>query len=142
MADNVAITAGSGTTISTEELTTLNGAGVSAQHAQRVLVGSRTADGTVVDWQPIVTAATLTNVNDTATSTTLAASNAARKGLLIFNDSTQALYVKYGATASATSFTVKIDPGGYWEMPTPIYSGVVDGVWAADASGAARITEL
>lgn len=49
MADNVAITAGSGTTVSTEEITTLNGGAVSAQHAQRVIIAERTGDGTAVD---------------------------------------------------------------------------------------------
>jgi len=49
MADNVPITAGSGTTISTEEVTTLNGGSVSAQHLQRVANAIRTADGTAVD---------------------------------------------------------------------------------------------
>lgn len=49
MADNVAITAGSGTTISTEEITTLNGGAVSAQHLQRIAAAIRTADGTAVD---------------------------------------------------------------------------------------------
>ncbi len=53
MADNVTLpTTGVGTAtpvISTEEVTTLNGAGVSAQHVQRVLAASRTADGTAVD---------------------------------------------------------------------------------------------
>jgi hypothetical protein len=49
MADNVAITAGSGTTVSTEEITTLNGGGVSAQHIQRVASAIRTADGTAID---------------------------------------------------------------------------------------------
>ncbi len=49
MADNVAITAGSGTTISTEEVTTLNGGAVSAQHIQRIVPATRTADGTAID---------------------------------------------------------------------------------------------
>jgi hypothetical protein len=49
MADNVAITAGSGTTVSTEEVTTLNGGAVSAQHVQRIAAAVRTADGTAVD---------------------------------------------------------------------------------------------
>lgn len=56
MADNVTIPAtGSGTAtplISTEEATTLNGAGVSAQHVQRVILAIRTADGVVVDVTP------------------------------------------------------------------------------------------
>jgi len=49
MADNIAITPGSGATVSTEEITTLNGGGVSAQHVQRVLLTARTADGVAVD---------------------------------------------------------------------------------------------
>lgn len=95
----------------------------------------------IIRQQKIATA-TLTNVNDTASSTSLLASTAGRLGATIFNDSTSSLYVKYGATASATSFTVKLDPGAYWEMPMPIYTGAIDGIWSADASGAARITEF
>src|SRR5512139_2042836 len=49
MADNVAITAGSGTTVSTEEVTTLNGGAVSAQHLQRTATAIVTADGTAID---------------------------------------------------------------------------------------------
>src|SRR5215207_460670 len=49
MADNVPITAGSGTTVSTEEVTTLNGGAVSAQHLQRGAAALRTADGVAVD---------------------------------------------------------------------------------------------
>lgn len=86
--------------------------------------------------------ATLANVNDSASNATLAAANASRIGLLVFNDSTSDLYLKYGATATASSFTVKIPAAGYWEMPTPVYKGIVDGIWSADASGAARVTEL
>src|SRR5512139_2260611 len=49
MADNVTITAGTGTTVSTEEVTTLNGAGVSAQHLQRTANAIVTSDGTAID---------------------------------------------------------------------------------------------
>lgn len=86
--------------------------------------------------------ATLSNINDTASSTSLLASTATRKGVMVTNDSTSDLYLKYGATASATSFTVKIAAGGYWEMPEPIFTGALDGIWSADSTGAARITEL
>jgi hypothetical protein len=89
------------------------------------------------------TAATLTNVSDTDSSTTLSAANGGRKGWNVFNDSDQALYVKFGATASATSFTVKVGPGAYYEMPAGVvYRGAIDGIWAANSTGAARITEL
>lgn len=49
MADNVTVTQGTGTTISTEEVTTLNGGAVSAQHLQRVAAAIRTADGVAAD---------------------------------------------------------------------------------------------
>jgi hypothetical protein len=90
----------------------------------------------------VVDEATLSNVSDAATSAPLVEANSSRKGLLVFNDSDQALYLKYGDNASSTSFTVKIAAGGYWEMPKPIYRGRIAGVWAANSSGAARVTEL
>jgi len=90
---------------------------------------------------PTVTAATLANVSGSATSVTLFASNANAKGRMVFNDSTAALYLKFGATASTSSFTVQIAAGGHYEFPGPLYTGVVDGIWAA-ANGAARTTEV
>lgn len=86
------------------------------------------------------TTATLANVISSVTSVTLQASNVNRKGLAIFNDSAAVLYVKFGATASTTSYTVQIGAGGYYELPQPCYTGVVDGIWAS-ANGNARITE-
>lgn len=87
--------------------------------------------------------ATLTNVNDTASSTTLLSSNSSRVGATFFNDSTSILYLKCGATASTTSFTTQIQPSGYYELPGPaIYTGVIDGIWSADSTGAVRITEF
>lgn len=85
--------------------------------------------------------ATLTNVNDTNVSTTLLASNSSRLGATIHNDSTAILYVKFGTTASTTSYTVKMVADSYYEVPYG-YTGRIDGVWASDASGAARITEM
>jgi hypothetical protein len=49
MPDNIAVTPGTGATVSTEEITTLNGGAVSAQHAQRVILSIRTADGVASD---------------------------------------------------------------------------------------------
>jgi hypothetical protein len=85
---------------------------------------------------------TLTNTDDSASSATLIASNAGRLHAKCFNDSPQVLYINYGATASATAFTEKVEPGGSWMMELPIYTGAINGIWAADASGAARCTEL
>lgn len=88
-----------------------------------------------------VSLASLSNVTSSATTVSLLASNASRKKALFFNDSTSALYIKYGATASTSSFTVKLLAGGYFEMPSPVYTGAIDGIWDS-ANGAVRITEL
>lgn len=84
--------------------------------------------------------ATLSNVNDAATSATLLSAAATRLKFVIYNDSTVDLYVKYGTTASATSFTYLVPAGATLEEWH--YNGRVDGIWASDASGAARITEI
>ena len=65
-------------------------------------------------------------------------------GRTIVNESTAALYVKFGATASATSYTVALEgaaeaPYAYYEFPQPVYAGPVDGIWAS-ANGNARVT--
>lgn len=85
--------------------------------------------------------ATLANVAGSASSVTLLAANLDRRGAIIVNDSSAILYVKFGATASATSFSYKLNPGATLEFPAPIYQGIVDGIWAS-AAGAARTTEI
>jgi hypothetical protein len=89
---------------------------------------------------PKVTSATLENVASSATNVTLFDSNAAAKGRMIHNDSTAVLYVKFGATATSSSYTVKMASDSYYEFPEPVYTGIVDGIWAS-ANGAARCTE-
>ena len=86
------------------------------------------------------TDATLTNVASSATSVTVFSANGAAKGRAVWNDSTQVLYLKFGTTASATSYTVQLAAGAYYEFPQPIYAGRVDGIWAS-ANGNARTTE-
>lgn len=83
---------------------------------------------------------TLSNVASSATSVTLLASNTARISATIYNDSTQVCYVKFGATASATSFTVPLATNTYYEVPGG-YTGIIDGIWVS-ANGNARVTEL
>jgi len=82
-----------------------------------------------------------TSVASNAANVTLLAANAARKGAMITNDGSNNLFVKLGATASATSYTAKLIPGAYYELPSPVYTGIIDGIWDV-ATGSARITEL
>ncbi len=85
---------------------------------------------------------TLSNVNSSATSVSILASNTSRKSAYFFNDSTSVLYLKFGTTASATSYTLQIQPNGFFEMPSkPVYTGAIDGIWSS-ANGSVRTTEL
>jgi hypothetical protein len=84
-------------------------------------------------------AATTANVASSATNVTLFAAIGSVKGRAIWNDSTSVLYVKYGATASTTSYTVQLAAGAYYEFPQACYAGIVDGIWAS-ANGSARVT--
>jgi len=97
------------------------------------------SDQSAVPTFPKSSTATLTNVNSSATTVTVLASNASRKGAQIFNDSTQVLYLKFGATASTSSYTVQLAASAYYEVPAG-YTGIIDGIWAS-ANGAARVTE-
>lgn len=85
------------------------------------------------------TTATLANVASSATNVTLFAAASSTNSRTVYNDSTAVLYLKYGATASTTSYTVQVAAGGYYEFPQPTYAGQVDGIWAS-ANGFARLT--
>lgn len=83
----------------------------------------------------------VTSVANSAASFTALASNANRLGATIYNDDAAAtVKVKLGATASATSFTVQMAAGGYYEVPFN-YTGVIDAI-ASAATGSLRVTEL
>ncbi len=81
------------------------------------------------------------SVDDSASVVTLKAANINRLGLTIYNNSSEVLSVKLGATATLADFNFKIAVGGYWEMPSPIYTGIVTGIWANNSTGAALVAE-
>lgn len=85
---------------------------------------------------------TQSSVASSATDVTILASNTSRLNAVIFNDSTQILYLLVAAGTSSTSvYTVQVQPNGYFElMPTYMYTGVIKGLWAS-ANGNARVTE-
>lgn len=82
---------------------------------------------------------TLSSVPANLASVELLPANADRRTAIIYNDGNRLLYVKYGTTASATSFTVLLRPDDYVVIPD--YNGKIDGIWNV-ANGSARITEL
>ena len=143
MADNVAVSNSplSNYTVATDD--------IGGIHYQRlkVVFGADGSAGDVADGAPLpvylpkASSAVVTSVPDQATVIDLKAANAARKMLIICNNSTEILYVKLGTAASTVDFSYKIYPNAHLELPLPIYTGVVTGIWAANASGAALVTE-
>jgi hypothetical protein len=105
-------------------------------------LGTVTIAGTVTANPVVITTPTLTNVAQNAANVTLLATNAARIGAVIVNDSAANLFVKFGATASATSYTYLLPPLATLVLPDgPLYRGQIDGIWSGAGAGAARITE-
>jgi len=83
---------------------------------------------------------TLSSVALTTASQTLLASNAARKGFIVYNDSLNFLYIAFAATASTSVFSSKLQAGASYVSDT-LYTGTISGI-ASVASGNARITEF
>jgi len=127
-APSVKIQDGGGTSLTS----TLNGA------KQSLDVNVANAISTSI---PAAASSAVTSVASSAASVSLLASNAGRKAFTIYNDSSKKVYVKFGATASATSFTVIIQPDGFYESGSVTYTGAIDAIWSS-AAGFARITEL
>jgi hypothetical protein len=86
---------------------------------------------------------TKSNVGSSGSSVTILASNTSRKGAMVYNDSTQILYLDLsGGTASNSSYSVQVGSQGFFELPGPtIYNGAITGIWAS-ANGNARVTEF
>lgn len=102
--------------------------------------GSTIGVGGVISTNTTIgTTGTATQVASSATSVTLLAANSSRKEAIIFNDSTSVLYVKFGITASSTSYTVQVQPGDSWIEDR--YAGRIDGIWTS-ANGNAYVTEV
>lgn len=76
-------------------------------------------------------------------SAVLAAANPARLGLTVFNpNATAKLYLRIGAAASTTAYSVRIDPGAYYELAQPACTAAIHGVWDVAAGASAQVTEL
>ncbi|MGI0058128.1 MAG: hypothetical protein ACREBJ_00025 [Nitrosotalea sp.] len=83
---------------------------------------------------------TTANVPGSATNVNLLPSNGFRLGATIYNDSNALMYLKMGAVASTTDYTIKMFPLSYYEVPYG-YTGQIDAIWSV-ANGHARIDEL
>ena len=81
------------------------------------------------------------NIAASVTSILLVPASSDRLMVLIFNDSTAYLNIKFGMSATSANFNVQLRPHGYYEFSLPIYLDNVYGVWTA-ATGFAKVTEF
>jgi hypothetical protein len=84
----------------------------------------------------------VTSVDSSASSAVLLAADSARKGASIQNTDANALHIIVDSQdATTTLYSVKLNQGDYWETPASYRGQEIRGIWAANGSGAAVITE-
>jgi hypothetical protein len=83
---------------------------------------------------------TVQQVTASVSSQILLAANPARINVMFYNDSPKVLFLKFGNTASTTSYSTQLGPGQQWPVPFS-YTGRIDGIWQV-ATGSAYVTEL
>ncbi len=98
--------------------------------------------GELITEQKRATSSAVTTKAYSGTSAEALASTAGRLGAKFFNNTDGDCYIKFGTTASAADFTVKLSSGGYYNMEQPVYSGKVDIIFANGSAGNLLITEL
>ena len=71
----------------------------------------------------------------------LMGANGTARGRMVFNHAASSLYLKYGSTATESDYTLEIPSKSYFEFPSPVYTGRVDGRWVT-TSGWAQVTQV
>ncbi|WP_375470250.1 hypothetical protein [uncultured Nostoc sp.] len=74
--------------------------------------------------------------NITIIAATIVNSNPNRKGLTFFNSSDKNVYIDTVSAVSTASYMVKLEPGDYYEAPSPMYTGAY---YAVVSSGSTAI---
>jgi hypothetical protein len=85
--------------------------------------------------------ATVSSIIASTTNQTVVAANPNRKGLILFRSGTGTAYIKFGATATSTDYTVQLTNNTVYELPNPIYTGIIDVIFSGTA-GTLKITEI
>jgi len=108
-------------------LRTMNPGDDASKHVTGTEIGNKnTADVNIAATTGLtVSTATVTSVGSSTVVQTVVAANAARKFLIIYNDSGGDCTIKYGSGASPTSQTFTFGQGAIHLMRGPIYTGIV-----------------
>jgi hypothetical protein len=90
---------------------------------------------------PAVRTPTTTSVASSASSVTILASNANRRGMTVANDSTSVLRLSFSTPATAANSFVVMQPNTFLVLdPLLVSTGTIYGIWAS-ANGTAQVTE-
>ena len=81
-------------------------------------------------------------VTSSASAVTIAAASNARRRVIIYNDASTDLLIKYGAGASSASFTERIKTKTVWYMELPPFTGLISGIWEGSPTGSAMVTDM
>ena len=137
---SVGYTPGVGANISVDSI----GSALVQRMKPAVGISGTAVDVSAVNPMPVVqrtSTSTLTSVTADVASTVLLVVNANRRGAYFFNDSTAQLYLALADTASLIEFTVRLNPGDMYELPLPVYTGNISGIWST-VNGTVRVTEV
>ena len=85
---------------------------------------------------------TNTQITPATSSTTIKASNAARRSLVLYNGGTSNCYITYGATSSSTAYTFILGSDSGATIDGKEYSGIVTGIWVATGGNSMQVTEI
>lgn len=88
-----------------------------------------------------VSTAALSAVPASTSSVQVLPSNPNRNGLIVYNNSNASCFLAFAASSSTGLFSELLDPGSTYEMPEPIYTGVISAIWTA-ANGQLQVTEF
>lgn len=97
--------------------------------------------GDVLSTVPATATAALSSVAASVVSVALLAVNPLRRQAIIVNESTSVLYIAFAPVASDTIYTYLVLPAATVELPQPIFTGTISGIWVSP-TGNARITDL
>jgi hypothetical protein len=105
-------------------------------------ISSSVSGSSVVVKQISSLTAVVTSIPASVTSVIIVSASMNRNEVMIYNNSNKNLYVRFGLTAAtSTNFTAKLTSNSYYEVPG-WYNGQITGIWDANATGAAQVTDL
>lgn len=105
-----------------------------------VKVDASGIDVTVLDKRAVTSV--VTSITASVSNTPIVAVSTTRLGVMIYNDSTATMYLRYGNGAPTVSdYSAQLQPGALFIVPDRSARLEMRAIWSA-ANGAAKVTEV